>query len=347
MENNSMIIEIDGSEGEGGGQIIRSSLALSLITGKPFAVTKVRAGREKPGLKNQHLTCVKAAAEIGRAVVQGAEVGAREFTFWPGTIRPGAYHFRIGTAGATMMVLQTVLPPLMMAREPSEVVIEGGTHNIKAPSFEFIASTFVPLLNKIGPRVSVRLEQYGFFPRGGGRIQASIVPSEHLRHLRLTERGPTSVSAQALVVKLPRTVAEREIDVLRGKIRQFDADVSKIEITESENAASPGNVCVIRAQSAQLTETFTGLGERGVTAERVAQQVAAEAKRYMAQDVPVGEHLADQLLIPMALAGGGSFLTLEPSLHTTTNIDVIRKFLDVDFDVEKLSTDVYRISVKR
>jgi RNA 3'-terminal phosphate cyclase (ATP) len=186
------MLTIDGSFGEGGGQIIRSSLALSLITGKAFRVYNVRAGREKPGLKPQHLMAVKAAAEIGRAQVDGASVGSREFTFIPGEVKTGEYRFSIGTAGATMLVLQTVLPPLMIATEPSVITLEGGTHNKHAPPFDFLQKTFLPLVNSTGPHVQLELERYGFYPPGGGRVNVYIEPRTEARRLEIERRGESA-----------------------------------------------------------------------------------------------------------------------------------------------------------
>src|SRR5437762_121940 len=196
------MLTIDGSFGEGGGQIIRTSLALSLITGTPFRIYNVRARRAKPGLQRQHLTAVNAAAEVGNAQVDGAQVGAREFTFRPGKVQPGAYTFDIGTAGSTTLVLQAILPPLMCAAEPSLVVLRGGTHNVHAPPYEFLARTFLPLIARMGPRVHVELVRYGFYPPGGGQFNVYIEPAAHLTPLELIARGEfKSRRARGLVVR--------------------------------------------------------------------------------------------------------------------------------------------------
>lgn len=337
------MLTIDGSFGEGGGQIIRSSLALSLITGKPFRIYNVRARREKPGLKPQHLTAVTAAAEIGRARVDGASVGSREFTFVPGEVVAGEYHFAIGTAGATMLVLQTVLPPLMIARAPSVVTLEGGTHNKHAPPFDFLQKAFLPLVNRTGPHVSLELERYGFYPPGGGRINVYVEPRSEPRRLELETRGPVEARcARALVVKLPTSIAERELQVIREQLGWADEE---LQVETSGNALSPGNVVMIEIRSQHLTELFTSVGERGLRAEAVAEQAANEAANYLKTGAPVGEHLADQLLIPLALAGGGSYTTGPPSLHTTTNIEIIKLFLDVEINLTRLSGYVWRVEI--
>ena len=327
------MLSIDGSFGEGGGQIIRTSLALSLITGKSFRVFNVRARREKPGLRRQHMTAVTAAAAIGGARVDGAHAGSKEFTFAPGEVRPGEYKFSIGTAGSTMLVLQAILPPLMIADGPSLLLFEGGTHNVHAPPFEFIQKTFLPLVNRAGPSVTVELQRYGFYPPGGGRFNVYVEPARKLKRLDLVERGAIlSERARALVVNLPPHIGEGWMP-------------DQLDLEESTNAISAGNVFTVSVESESLTEVFTGIGERGVRAEQIAARVVHEAQRYLAVGAPVGEHLADQLLIPMALARGGSYTTSTPTLHTTTNIDVIKKFLHVEITTRQLSEEVWKVEV--
>ena len=338
------MIVIDGSFGEGGGQIIRTSLALSLVTGKPFRVERVRARREKPGLQRQHLTAVMAAAEVGRAQVEGARVGAREFSFEPGEVSPGDYTFAIGTAGSTTLVLQTVLPPLMTAAGPSLLTLEGGTHNVHAPPFDFIQKAFLPLVNRTGPRVSAELARYGFYPPGGGRFQVFIEPAGERGRLDLDERGRVRRRlARALVVKIPPPVAERELAVVRARLG-WSGD--ELAAATSNNALSPGNVLTLEVETEHLVELVTGMGERGVRAETVAERACDEMQAYLDSGAPVGEHLADQLLLPLALGAGGSYTTVTPSLHTTTNIEIIKQFLDVNITRTQLSDARWRIEVK-
>jgi len=337
------MISIDGSYGEGGGQIIRTSLALSLVTGKPFRIERVRARRERPGLQRQHLTAVMAAAEIGHAEVSGAQVGSSEFTFVPRSVEPGDYTFSIGTAGSTTLVLQAVLPPLMISTAPSRLILEGGTHNVHAPPFEFLATTFLPLVNRMGPNVSIELKRYGFYPPGGGRFEVSIEPARELKRLDIKRRGPLlGERALALVVNLPAHIGMREVSVVKEKLGWSD---EQLEVAASTNALSPGNVLTIRIESEQLTEVITGIGERGVRAEQIAERASAEARSYLEQDAAVGPHLADQLLVPLALCGGGSYLTGPLSLHTTTNIEIIKKFLDVRIVAAPLKDGLWEIEV--
>ncbi|HEY9403847.1 MAG TPA: RNA 3'-terminal phosphate cyclase [Pyrinomonadaceae bacterium] len=341
------MITIDGSQGEGGGQIIRTSLALSLITGKPFRIYNVRARREKPGLQRQHLTAVRAAETIGGAQVEGASLGATAFTFHPGAVTPGDYAFPIGTAGSTTLVLQTILPPLMIASAPSTLAFEGGTHNVHAPPYEFIVKTFLPLLNRMGARVTAELTRYGFYPPGGGRFHARVEPASKLKPLELLARGRVKARrARALVVKLPPSVGERELGVVAEQLGWGDSPGDELRVETSQNAISPGNVLTLEIESEHLTEVFTGIGERGVRAETIAERAAGEARAYLETDAPVGEHLADQLLIPLALAGGGSYTTGQPTLHTTTNIEVVKMFLDVRITTRPLDGNVWKVEVE-
>lgn len=324
-------ITIDGSQGEGGGQILRSALALALATGKPFKIRRIRAGRKQPGLLRQHLTALQAAAAIGQADVVGGKLGASELTFVPGGVRPGEYHFAVGTAGSATLVLQAVLPALLCAAGPSTLHLEGGTHNPWAPPFDFLTSAFLPLIERMGPRVQATLLRPGFYPAGGGAFQVTVTPSTALRPLELLTRGETQrVSATARVARLPRHIAERELTLIGQTLGIGDEHLIVEEVADSRG---PGNVVVVEIRSAHVTEVFTGFGERGRPAEAVADRVAQQTHRYLADDVPVGEYLTDQLLLPFVLAGGGAFRTAGLSRHAETNVRVIEAFLDSGFDL--------------
>jgi RNA 3'-terminal phosphate cyclase (ATP) len=315
------MIHIDGSFGEGGGQILRTSLALSLITRQPFRIERIRAARKKPGLLRQHLTSVLAAARVGSAHVEGAAEGSRELTFVPQTLQGGRYAFDIGTAGSTTLVLQTVLVPLLVAPQRSTIELSGGTHNFGAPSFDFLTRSFLPLLARMGARVEARLERPGFYPAGGGRIVVEIEPAQRLGALELRERGAiVATRARAVVANLPLDIAQRELNVVGTKLRWRDLRA------ESISGVGPGNVITLEIESEHVTEVVTGFGRRGVRAEAVASGAIEEMQRYVDVDVAAGEHLADQLLLPMAIGGGGAFTTVRPTLHTTTNAEVIRQF---------------------
>lgn len=338
------MIVIDGSSGEGGGQILRTSLALALVTGRPFEMHRIRAARSNPGLQRQHLTAVLAAAEVGRAEVRGAVLNSRYLVFAPQGVRPGEYHFRVGTAGSASLVLQTVLPALALAEGPSHLLLEGGTHNSLAPPFEFLEQAYLPLLARMGPRVEATLERHGFYPAGGGRLSVSIVPTTPWKPLELLERGRVlRRRVRAMVSRLPRHIAEREVQTALARLA-WPRDCGSVEEVES---AGPGNAVVLEVGCEHVTEVFTGFGQRGVPAERVAASAADEANRYLAAEVPVGEYLADQLLLPLAIAGGGRFRTLAPSSHTTTNIATLANFLEVRVAATELGPDVWEIGVSR
>jgi RNA 3'-terminal phosphate cyclase (ATP) len=327
------MIEIDGSFGEGGGQIVRTSIGLSLSTGQPVRVKNVRARRKNPGLQKQHLTALNAAAAVSNASVSGATLRSTELEFSPGQVQPGNYNFSVGTAGSTTLILQTVLPALMIADAPSEIHFEGGTHNPLAPPVDFLQKTFLPIISQMGPRVELRFEQFGFYPAGGGRWSVKIEPTKNgLKQNDFLERGALmNLRSKILIAQLPEHIAMRELTML------VQAGIGKehFEITRVDESNGPGNVVMIESISEKITEVFTGFGEKGVAAESVAEHAIREWKRYSNGNVFAGEHLADQLLLPMALAKGGSFSTLPLSGHAITNMDTIRHFLDVDFKIEK------------
>ena len=337
------MITLDGSFGEGGGQILRTALGLSLVTGTPFRIEKIRAGRQRPGLLRQHLTAVQAAVRIGAGQADGAAIGSKELRFAPGKLCPGDYSFAVGTAGSATLVLQTVLPALMTAEAPSTIRLEGGTHNPWAPPFDFLQKAFLPLLARMGPTVTATLERRGFFPAGGGRFVVRIEPAARLAAFNLLDRGPIRAKrATAIVAGLPYEVARRELDVVA---RKLEISPNGLRAEEDKSSAGPGNAFMIEIESESVTEVFTGFGEAGLRAETVAERVVDEAREYIAAGVPVGPHLADQLLIPLALAGRGSFRTMKPTPHTTTNADVIRRFLDRRIEIAPVSADVHEVTV--
>jgi len=339
------MITIDGSYGEGGGQILRTAVALSLVTAKPFRIENIRAGRKNPGLLRQHLTAVNAATEISRAEVTGAAIGSRELTFAPGSVVAGSYAFAVGTAGSTTLVLQTVLPALLVAGGKSTLILEGGTHNPFAPPFDFLEKSFLPLVNRMGPRVSAELERPGFYPAGGGRMSVTIEPAARLNRLDLVTRGEVRERrAKAVVANLPLSIAERELKVIARKMSWPRESM----IAESaKGSPGPGNVVTIEIECEHVTEVFTGFGERSLRSEAVAEKAVQQARRYIGSEVAVAEYLAVQLLIPLALAGGVCFTTLPLSRHATTNIEVISMFLDVAIETSQLADRVWKVNVSK
>ncbi len=326
------MIEIDGSFGEGGGQCLRTSLTLSLATGRPFRICNIRARRSKPGLRRQHLTAVEAAAAVGQADVSGPTLGSTELTFSPRSLNPGAFSFDVGSAGSTTLVLQTVLPALLTASAPSSLHLEGGTHNPLAPPFDFVAKAYLPLLNRMGPVTAPKLDRYGFFPAGGGALTVTVTSAATLSPFELLDRGGVLAKrATILLANLPRHIAEREAKVL---VERFQLDEDAIRIEEPESAG-PGNVVMLEVESENVTEVFTEFGRIGLPAEKVAANVIRDGRNYLRTDAPVGEHLADQLLLPLALAGGGAFRTGPFSSHARTNVEVIKAFFDIDISVQR------------
>jgi RNA 3'-terminal phosphate cyclase (ATP) len=322
------MIEIDGSEGEGGGQMLRSALSLSMCTNQPFQMVNIRAKREKPGLMRQHLTAVRAATEICGATVTGDDVGSCDITFRPGLVRPGNYGFSIGTAGSCTLVLQTVLPPLLTASAPSQIRISGGTHNKASPPVDFLQRAYLPLVERMGPRVSLELVRHGFYPRGGGEILASVEPCKRLSRLSLMERGGRRMGyAEAYIAGIPLHVASRELEIV-GKMLNWPSEHLHVRGLPSD--VGPGNALTITVEYESVTEVFTGFGEKGVSAETVAKGAVDRARSYLASTAAVGPHLADQLLLPMALAGAGEFTTVPVTKHFASHVAIIRAFLGRD-----------------
>ena len=270
---------------------------------------------------------------MGSATVTGAMLGSKELEFIPGKVKGGKFHFVIGTAGSCTLVLQTILPALMTAAEPTEIVIEGGTHNTMAPPFDFLEKTFLPLLARMGPKVEMRLHRSGFYPAGGGKISVTITPSASLLPLSLEVRGDITIQrAMAKVVNLARHIAHRELDTLE---KELGWQREQLGVEDTKNGVSARNVVMIEIGDDQVTELFTAFGRLGVSAEAVAKEAAEQAKEFPASEAAVGEHLADQLMLPLALAGSGEHVAQKLTEHARTNITVIQQFLDVEFELNE------------
>ncbi|MDO5580906.1 MAG: RNA 3'-terminal phosphate cyclase [Planctomycetia bacterium] len=330
-------IEIDGSEGEGGGQILRSSLALSLLTGRSFRIRNIRAKRSRPGLLRQHLTAVQAAAEIGQARLIGDSPGSLSLEFVPGAIRGGEYHFQIGTAGSAMLVLQTILPVLILADKPSKITLSGGTHNPQAPPFDFFVQTFIPLIERMGPAIRAKIHRYGFYPAGGGELEVEIDPVRSLKSFALLDRGDLlEKRAEILITGIPYDIAQREANTIRDQDLWSDAPINIRKIPSS----GPGNIVQIFLKFENITESFNAIAEKGKRAEDLVRNMFRNIGEYIRSDVPVGIYTADQIMLPMAIAAvkdrePGKFRTLPLSNHSRTHIDLIRKFLDLSIGTEE------------
>lgn len=328
---------IDGGQGEGGGQVLRTALTLSLVTGTPLRIERIRAKRKRPGLMRQHLTAVEAARSIGDASVAGAAIGSGELTFEPRAVAPGHHHFAVGTAGSATLVLQTVLPALLTAPAPSTLVLEGGTHNPMAPPFDFLDRAYLPLVRRLGPRVEARLERHGFAPAGGGRFQVVVTPVPRLEGFELLDAGsPVAQRGRVLFANLPRSIAERE----RKTILDRTGWAAEAVTLEAVDADGPGNAVVLEAENEHTREVFSAFGRRGVRAEAIASDAVRAWRRWRVADVPVGEYRADQLILLLALAGGGAFRTLRLSRHAETQIDWLRHLHGTSIQVEDAGAGV-------
>ncbi len=330
----STFLEIDGSEGEGGGQILRSALALSILTGRPFRLVNVRYNRTPPGLKAQHVACVKAAAAISGARYKGASVGSVQVFFEPGEVVAGTHQFAVGTAGATSLVLQTVYLPLAVrGQHPSELSITGGTHGTTCPVSEFLRDTWAGYLRRMGLAVELEVTRPGFYPRGGGELRAVVSPCPRLNPLTLTQ--PTTITTAggfAAVAGLPADVAERMARRLKTRLK--DAGFEP-HIDIQEWAGGPGAVCGVTLRQPPVPASFTAVGERGRPAERVADEAADAAIAFATTGGPVDPHMADQVVLPLAFADGASaFRTSEVTRHLTTNVEVIRRFTGREITVD-------------
>lgn len=345
--NVNSIIKIDGQMGEGGGQILRACLALSLALKKPFHLTDIRGRRPKPGLKRQHLACVKAAGEISGAEVQGAEINSTELFFQPGPLCPGDYSFDIGGGGSCTLVLQALLPPMMAAgKQPSRIKVSGGTHVPMAPVFEFFNETLLPHLELLGGRFSSRLIRPGFMQIGGGLIEVEIEPADVLRpfYFKEIEAGEV-VETEAFIRSygLDECIAEREAGVIKQMLGLTNITAEHYSPSET----GPGNMVVLKVRRSGYTTVFSGIAQRGVTAEKVARQAVNRLKQFLNAAVPVEAHLADQLLVPLALAGGGGFMTEQPTLHTLTVLELLPKFIDLNAKAVEIKPGAWLIEIER
>lgn len=311
--------------------MLRTALAASVATGTPFEITDVRARRSRPGLLHQHLAAVRLAAAIGDADVRGAELGSDRLRFAPRTVVAGDHSADVGTAGSACLVAQTGLLALLHADEPASVTVSGGTHNRHAPPFEFLDRAFLPAVSATGPSLSATLHRHGFEPEGGGRVTLTVTPGA-ARALDLTDPGAiVGRHAEALLAGLPDHIGERELDTVRGRLGWPRGTCALLRV----DAAGQGNVLLLSVEREHVTEVVVGFGRLGVPAEQVAEEAVREVRDLLDTDVAVGPHLADQLLLPLALGAGGTFTTPRPTTHFETCAALVRRFLGVAIEVEE------------
>jgi len=335
-------VYIDGSRGEGGGQILRTSLALSCITGRNLRIENIRAARRNPGLARQHLSCVEAARQICEGQCRGAALHSQVLDFEPGPVRGGDFSFDIGSAGSASLVIETTLPALFLAGKSSTVTVSGGTHNPWAPPFDFLAETFLPAIGTAGFHAGCKLIKHGFFPAGGGEITLDIQPWQQDASRAIDFCEPDKerqIHGRIYTAKLPEHIAPRQ----KRLLCQSGLNIKKIEHIEVTDSYGPGNCVILRLCGEARTTVFTAFGERGKPSEKVVGEVASLAKDFLASGAAVDHFLADQLLIYMAISKAGIYTTNELSTHLTTNIETIKQFLPVDFKTETQDR-IYRIS---
>ncbi|MBI1987719.1 MAG: RNA 3'-phosphate cyclase [Nitrospinae bacterium] len=335
-----MGLKIDGSYGEGGGQILRTSLALSAILHQPIEITNIRAKRNRPGLRPQHLTGVRALAKVSQADLRGDALGSTSLAFSPRQIISGRYTFdvaeeaRSGSAGATSLLFQTLALPLAYGPESSEVTLRGGTHVPWSPPFQYLAEVFLPLLGRLGYRANLELERWGWYPIGGGVVHLGVEPLTKLQPITLGERGRLkAIKGLSATSNLPSHVAERQARRAEGRLKALGLPV-EMEVTQAPSLGQ-GSFLFLLALSEEGIGGFSSLGARGKRAEVVADEAVDDLIRYLDSGCAIEEHLADQLIPFLALAGGNSsFTTSRISQHLLTNIWVARYFLPVKFIVE-------------
>ncbi|MFC1997512.1 RNA 3'-terminal phosphate cyclase [Chloroflexota bacterium] len=327
------MIIIDGSIGEGGGQVLRSALTLSVMTGNELRIDNIRGKRKSVGLRPQHLKAVQASAEICDATFEGGKIGSKEIIFYPGEVQAGEYQFDIGTAGSTSLVLQTILLPLSRADAPSIVSIRGGTHVPWSPCFHYLDLNYLPFLWQVGLDVHLRMEKAGFYPLGGGQIRAVIEPVEHFSSLNLQQRGRLlEIRGISAVANLARNIATRQRRQVIGRLgRRFPLnDIRIIDIP----AQSSGSLILLLAEYEHSQACYFALGEKGKSANKVADQAIGEFEAFIATDGVIDQYMADQLLLPLAFAGNPSEIhTSQVTNHLVTNAEVIMAFLPVEIKI--------------
>jgi RNA 3'-terminal phosphate cyclase (ATP) len=323
----SRFIELDGGQGEGGGQIVRTALSLAAATGQAFEVKRIRAGRLRPGLRPQHLAAVRAAAMACGARVSGAFDGSPDLRFEPGAVAGGDFRFEIGTAGATTLVLQTVLPPLATATVASRVAVTGGTHVPASPSFHYLANHWAAVVGRLGLEVRLTLERAGFYPPGGGAVQAEVQPWPRPGPALVLEHRGALVEIRG-TAGAPRTrgdIARRLAESARERLweaRRLESSWQEAAVP----AASPGSFLLLEAVFEQGRAAFGLLGQKGLRAEVLGDRVARTLLKFLDGEGAVDAHLADQLAVPMALGGGGRVATSEVTRHLETVADVLLRF---------------------
>ncbi len=338
------LIQIDGSQGEGGGQMLRTSLALSIFLMKPFEMINIRANRPNPGIQAQHLKAIEASSVISNAIVEGAIIKSNWVRFFPVEIKHGNFKFDIGTAGSTSLVLQTIYLPLSFATGTSNLTITGGTHVSWSPTFDYIKNCWIYFMKRIGLKIDVELKRAGFYPHGGGEIKAVINPVREINPLNLIERGELlGIQVYSAHTNLTDEVAKRQAKAAEKILKNY----GKVEVIIDElDSYSKNTTIAITGIFENSVCCYTNLGEKGKRAEFVAEEACEKFLKFLSSDSAVDEYMADQILLPLSLAPEVSeFTTPRLTNHLKTNIDVIKKFVDVEFEIAEFKNS-YKIKVK-
>lgn len=331
------MLNIDGSYGEGGGQLLRTSLSLSCLLRLPFRIVNLRLKRPKPGLQPQHLTAVLAAQQIASAQVEGAQLNSTSLSFAPATIIGGHFDFDVSriapSAGSTSLILQTILPPLGFAPDPCTIVLKGGTHVPFSPVFEYIQQVFLPSLASLGVDASIQIRKAGFYPVGGGEIEAKVNPVEALTAPGQVSRGAlTEVSCTSLVSRLPISIAQRQMQAMVSSLKSV-REVNQQAVLELPSPG-PGTCAFALARCEGTLAGFSSLGKRGKPAEQVGAEAAQALNSFLASGADLDLHLADQLLLWLVLSNGRFQARVQQvTQHLLTNLWVIQQFLSARVEI--------------
>ncbi len=351
LSSGSYPIPIDGSHGEGGGQILRTSLTLSCVLGKPVFITNIRRLRKKPGLQPQHLASISAAAAVSKADVQGTNLSSTELEFRPRGLQPGRFYFDVGgikgSAGSVSLVLQTIILPLSFAEQGSIVEVIGGTHVPWSPSFHYLNTVVAPLLQRLGLRTEFDITSWGWYPVGRGRIIARIEPVQGIKPLHMNDRGKLlRVSGLSAVSNLPEHIAVRQRERALLNLTRNGIDGS-IDILSAPSAGK-GSFLFLCAEFQNLSAGFGALGAIGKRAEQVADEACGELLSHVKAEGALDPHLADQIIPYLAFSPDASeFTTSSISRHLLTNIWVVKQFLDIDIRIEGSEGEHGRVVVRR